>query len=319
MYKKSIDYDKCNACMLCERICKNSRVIAVNADGLPEFRNRFLCISCGHCLAICPQRAISFELRHPEEHSGKYYAEPLKLDTARKPPDEEEMLEFLCSTRSSRYFLDKAVEKDKIRKVLDAMVRASSAGNEQNRNFYILDDKARLNDLESMIDGHYKKAMKAYANPFVSHALAYVGAKTSAKGNTRNSYLSELPFKERYQLMHDSLKDGFHKDNAYFSYLQNARAVIIVTSKLQASMLHKDFYRGDVCIAITHGILAAKALGLASCWMGLLQIALNKDKGMRSALGIKEGERVDGAVALGYSELKWEQAPPRGPVNVIWL
>ena len=83
--------------------------------------------------------------------------------------------------------------------------------------------------------------------------------------------------------------------------------------------MHKSFYRGDVSIAATYGILAAKALGLASCWLGLCEIAMNQNKSIGQSLGIPEGERVDGAVAFGYSDHVWKQAPPRGPVKAVWL
>lgn len=316
MYKKSIDYVLCNLCMKCEKICKNSHVIEKNEKGLPEFKNNLQCIYCGHCLSICPQHAISFELLNSHTSSGsEYFAKPIVLDSTRKPSDEDTMLEFLYSTRSCRYFLEKPVEKEKLQKVIDVMARAPSAGNEQNRNFYIIQNKEQIDKLEKAINTHYSQLEKVVHNPIISGIMAFNGAKII----TKESDLSRLPFKEQYKAMYNLMKNGFHNDTPDFSYLLNTDVVVIITSDKKGSMMHKDFYKGDIRITGTYGILAAKALGLDSCWLGLTEIAMNKNKKIQSMFNIKSNERIDGILALGYSDLKWEQAPPRGPVKTQWL
>ena len=82
--------------------------------------------------------------------------------------------------------------------------------------------------------------------------------------------------------------------------------------------MHKPFYKGDIRIAGTYGILMAKALGLASCWMGLLEIAMGKDKKIAKFMKIGEKEKIGGALVLGYSDTKWNCYPPRGPSKVLW-
>jgi nitroreductase len=82
--------------------------------------------------------------------------------------------------------------------------------------------------------------------------------------------------------------------------------------------MHKSFYKGDARIAGTYGILMAKALGLASCWMGLLEIAAEKDKKIYAALNIENGEKIGSSFVLGYSDTKWVQYPPRGPAKIVW-
>lgn len=318
MYRKSINYEKCNSCMKCESICANSRVIEKNSDGKPEFKNDIKCIYCGHCLAICPQTAITFDLWDSKKQLvNEYYAKPHKLDPKRKLPDEDEMFEFLLSIRSNRYFLNIDIEKEKILKLLDIMTRAPSAGNEQNRNFYILDDKTKVDKLENLVKNHYDKMR--VTNPLLVRLLAMSIAKTTSEEYTKNKSISELSLKERYKNYLNVMKNFSQNHNEYFSYLRNAHAVIIITSNVKGSIMHKSFYKGDSCIAVTYGIMAAKAIGLDSCWLGLCEIAMNQNKSILKAMNIKDGERVDGVLALGYSDIKWEQAPPRGPVKTVWL
>ena len=101
-------------------------------------------------------------------------------------------------------------------------------------------------------------------------------------------------------------------------YLHAAPVVMIITTGSRSTQMHKGFYKADAGIAATYGTLMAKGLGLSSCWLGLLEIAANKNKVIKQSLGIGEDERVDAALALGFSALVWHQIPPRGPVKVIW-
>jgi nitroreductase len=64
--------------------------------------------------------------------------------------------------------------------------------------------------------------------------------------------------------------------------------------------------------------VAAASLGLSTCRMGLSEMAFGQDAKMREKHGIPPEERVDGILALGYSGLRWNQVPPRGPVKAVW-
>ncbi len=327
MFQKSIDYDKCTSCMACERICANSRVIRKNDQGKPEFTFDFKCIFCGHCLAICPEKAITFEpviLADQMEHA--YQAGPLPMDANAQEQDERAVRELLTATRSNRFFLDRPVEHGTIEKVLDAMVRAPSAGNEQNRNFYILDDKARLIALEDQLRTHFQKLLAIYNNPLVVSGMAMALAmKARRSSGNRQAHTGQedlgkpdQSMRALYRANKKVLQDIAMSGDAQLIYLHNAPLIIIITTGPRSTQMHKGFYKGDAGIAATYGTLMAKGLGLSACWLGLLEIAVNKNKKIKQSLGIGEHERVDAALALGYSELVWHQIPPRGPVKVVW-
>ena len=68
-----------------------------------------------------------------------------------------------------------------IETILDTMVRAPSAGNEQNRNFYVLDDQAKLVALEDQVKAHYQKLLANYKNPILMKLMALILAEKPDK------------------------------------------------------------------------------------------------------------------------------------------
>jgi nitroreductase/NAD-dependent dihydropyrimidine dehydrogenase PreA subunit len=324
MFSKNIDYDRCTACMDCLKICTNSRVIVQNDQGLPEFKYDYKCIYCGHCLAICPEMAIKFEpVFQADPAKNEYIAPSMPLNHHKVMLNGNNFREFLASTRTNRLFLDRPVARETMDIILDAMIRSPSAGNEQNRNFYILSDRSQIEQLEKRLTDYYQKTLQIYKNPVLLRLLALIGARKAIRENRSRRSPEGRPnpgpaFRDLYRFFKTMFQGELLQDNAGLSYLRDSPVVIIITSNKKASMLHQSFYKGDVTIAATYGTLMAQALGLASCWLGLLEIAGNKDRKIKESLNIAADERIDSALALGYSDLAWKQIPPRGPVKVVW-
>ena len=99
---------------------------------------------------------------------------------------------------------------------------------------------------------------------------------------------------------------------------RKAPAAIIISSDTNKKGMHKDFHRADVEIAITHGVIMAAGLGMASCRMGLSEIMFNTNPLLKKKYDIPNNERVDGILAFGYSDTEWKRTPLRGPAKVIW-
>lgn len=320
MFSKSIDFGKCTGCMQCQGICTNSQVIVRNDEGKPEFRYESKCIFCGHCLAICPEGAITFTpLQDLNAKDGFYFAETAEQNQSLPPLSAESVFDFLGSTRSNRIFKDQPVEHEKLETIVDAMVRAASAGNEQNRNYYVLSNPETLDQLEKALAAHFEKKLRSFRSPVSQTVFAYFGALRAGKQNMGTIETTQMPFRKRYRLMRSVLKEALPEPGSPFSYLKQAPVAILITEGKKDNSMHKAFYRGDACIAATYGVLMAKALGLASCWMGLLEIALSQNAGLGQWIGLKPGERTLAALVVGYSDIVWHRLPPRGPVEITWL
>lgn len=77
-----------------------------------------------------------------------------------------------------------------------------------------------------------------------------------------------------------------------------------------------DFDTPMVCENI---MLAARSLGLGSCWVYFGQLALD-DQEVRKALEMHEGEKVYGPILLGYpKEGKFPESPTKKSAAVKWI
>jgi nitroreductase/NAD-dependent dihydropyrimidine dehydrogenase PreA subunit len=318
MLTKRIDRSLCDVCGQCIEICVGNRVLAKAADGFPVYAKEHKCIECGHCLALCPRGAISFE-GGDDRAPGTSFAPSRDLE---RPSDfPRRVLELLFSLRSARAFDGREVDRAVLGTVLEAMVRSPSAGNEQNRSFIVLGSKAAVDELDGLAVGHYARSTARLRSPVARKLAARAMAgRDMSKVVMRNRIMADLPKKERLALalsLFDDLVALYAEDG--YRLFHGAPAAIVVTSSTNTSAFHTSFHKADVEIAITHGTVAAAALGLASCRMGLTEMAFAADKGLKARYSIPEGERVDGVLALGYSPLQWKRLPPRGPVKAVWV
>jgi nitroreductase len=73
-----------------------------------------------------------------------------------------------------------------------------------------------------------------------------------------------------------------------------------------------SWYIHDCCLASQNLMLAATALGLGTCWIGLFDEAK-----VWQALGLSEGMRVVGLITLGYPLHEYQPPTPRLPLDSI--
>jgi len=320
MVTKTVERAKCDGCGECVEICANSRVIALDEDGFPDFVAEHQCIFCGHCMAVCPQGAITFtEGLAPMEDTYFAAAETIGTDSHEGIPATE-LLGLLHSIRSERFFRDEEVSRSHLELILQAMVRSPSAGNEQNRSFYVFDTKSKVDELDHDTMTHYAAMANRMRSPFAVSMAARMMARKRLDGLVmRNDLMRSADKGERLTLYRQMLEDLRNRNaDGGRPYFGGATAAFVVTSNTNTLEFHKPFHKADVAIAVTYGTVAAAALGLGTCWMGLCEMAMNKDRAMKAKYQIPENERIDGVLAVGYSATQWRQVPPRGPVKAVW-
>ncbi|WP_427365539.1 nitroreductase family protein [Candidatus Caldatribacterium saccharofermentans] len=101
-----------------------------------------------------------------------------------------------------------------------------------------------------------------------------------------------------------------------FHVFHHAKTVILVLGKEDHPSAPVD------CAAATENmLLAAKSLGVASCWIGFVELLFSSPEGevYRRLLQIPEGYRPLWAVALGYALDCLGEAPPRNRNVVAWI
>ena len=99
--KFSIDKDKCIGCGLCIKDC-STIAIKMGEDNKPFMteKGNINCMSCQHCLAICPTGAISILGK-----SSTNSTQPL-------PTSNEEILNVIKSRKSCRHYKEEDVPED---------------------------------------------------------------------------------------------------------------------------------------------------------------------------------------------------------------
>ena len=170
-------------------------------------------------------------------------------------------LTLIKTRHSTRKFLQKPVEKEKLDLIIEAGRFAPSGGNNQTSHFLVIRSREVLDRLIGMTESAFAR-MEADENTYASTKRAIAASK----------------------------KGGY-----VFCY--NAPVLIAV-----ANRENYGNNIADCACAIENMMVAANALDLGSFWINQLKW-LNAEpeivEYLRS-LGMKEGERVYGAVILGY-------------------
>ena len=172
-----------------------------------------------------------------------------------------EALEAIMTRRSTRNYRPEPVEKEKICQILEAGRQAPSGGNNQTSHFFVIRNREVLDRLTAMVE-------KAFAGMEITENT-YASMKHSIQASRKGGYV--------------------------FCY--NAPVLIAVANRL-------DYGNNiaDCACAIENMMVAANALDLGSCWINQLKW-LNEEAEIVDylrGLGLKEGERVYGAVIIGY-------------------
>lgn len=124
-----VDREKCSRCGECVNDCPVN--ILVIGDGVPFVADGRTtdCIGCQHCLAVCPEGAVSVLGLQPDQS--------YQLDSSALPSYLQ--IERLCQGRRSvRRYLDDEVDQLVIRQLLRAACMAPSGRNDRRLSFSVI-------------------------------------------------------------------------------------------------------------------------------------------------------------------------------------
>ncbi|MHA1934609.1 MAG: nitroreductase family protein [Candidatus Thorarchaeota archaeon] len=190
-----IDIEKCNNCGLCAKDCP-ARLFSYGKD--VQYRDPFgVCIQCGHCIAICPEKAILFPIKGKFEDETYSSDPPSTVVNGVKNPasliNYEQLHLFLASNRSVRQFKSDPIPPE-IQEQLWATARfASSGGNARSWNFVKIEDPGQISALAKgcaevmmSLPGPYGKYIKS-----VHEKNPYRGLM----GSISNPFMRKIPTK----------------------------------------------------------------------------------------------------------------------------
>lgn len=152
-----IDKDKCIKCAKCTNDCITSAIKQGN-DGYPVEINPAYCISCQHCLMVCPVGALSIFDKDPSNSS--------KIENKVK---EEDLFNLIQSRRSIRKFKDENVSKEDLNKLKQMLNYTPTGCNRRGLYFSFIEDRNVMEKFRSDVN---KKMIKVLSNPFLSPFLS---------------------------------------------------------------------------------------------------------------------------------------------------
>ncbi len=287
-----VDAKKCTGCGLCSDECPAGIFLLSSAprgSRTAQVRHIDQCTLCGHCVAICPEEAVTHG-----DMPADGFEERQKVIIA-----PEAMRAFLLSRRSTRAFREKAVPGEIIEQLIEAGTHAGTASNSQTENFVVIQDRGLLAELEGMVTGILWRKMKPLGSA--------VGRKIAAIRYGAERIRQSIAYYERFKARQESGDMGG-------LIFRNAPAVIVVHG------LRANFSARENCAIATRNMeILAKSLGLGTCWAGFLLVAAGLTKKVARRLGIPDDRNIYSAIMLGYPKHEYRKTIRRKKREVRWL
>ncbi|WP_303864479.1 nitroreductase family protein [Alkalibaculum bacchi] len=162
-----IDNELCIGCGLCVGDCFPKNIIIEDKKAKAIFN----CMECGHCVAVCPQNAVSIEGYEMGE------VEESTLESAALDPDL--LLKAIKGRRSIRRFIQKPIEDKKQMNIIEAGRYTSTGSNLQGTSYVIVRDnlpqltKMALESLnkeaqEILLNTEISRIYKVYARRWIT-------------------------------------------------------------------------------------------------------------------------------------------------------
>jgi nitroreductase/NAD-dependent dihydropyrimidine dehydrogenase PreA subunit len=121
-----------------------------------------LCISCGHCVAVCPYGAMSLDTMPSED------CPPVQVEWALSPEQTEH---FLRSRRSIRVYRKEPVEKEVLQRLIEMARFAPSGHNAQPVEWLVIQDADEVKAMAGMTADWMRSVLEA--DPDMGRAMLF--------------------------------------------------------------------------------------------------------------------------------------------------
>jgi nitroreductase/Pyruvate/2-oxoacid:ferredoxin oxidoreductase delta subunit len=280
-----IDYNKCNMCRLCLRVCKGMPLYEENGKILIDQSRLFGCIGCAQCAAVCPEEAITVTGRTLS--ADDIIPLPPKAERA----DIKQFVSLCLSRRSTRDFKQREVEQEVINEILNAASTAPMGIPPSDVKVLVLKGKDKVREFSfDFIDTLDK--MKWVFSPVML--------------NVMRLYVS----KEEYEMMKSFISPLLN----FFPEMKAKGEDWVLYDAPLAMYFYGTVYAdpADAVISATYAMLAAESLGLGSCMIGTIGPFIKKGaKDFKNKYGIPQKHTPGIAVVFGYPAFKYHKAIKR--------
>ncbi|MCB9014883.1 MAG: nitroreductase family protein [Lentimicrobiaceae bacterium] len=285
----TIDYQKCTACGLCVKVCKDFSLIMDDQKLTINPKPLFGCMACGHCVAVCPHDAISVEGRTvaKEDFSALKQGEP----SVNFP----QLYSFLLNRRSIRDFKNKPVEHEIIEKILSLSSTAPMGLPPSDVGVMVLNSREKVRQFSfDFVD--LLSRMKWMVSPAVMRLMRpFMG---------KDDYLA---FKSFVMPLVEFFCKSKQRQENYVLY--DAPLAIMFYGNMSDP--------ADPYITATYATLAAESLGLGACMIGSVGPFLkHTGKDFKRKYGLPSKMRDSIIVVFGYPQFKFNKTIKRSFAKV---
>jgi nitroreductase/NAD-dependent dihydropyrimidine dehydrogenase PreA subunit len=285
-----IDQNRCKKDGLCATVCPVGALEQVENNTFPTVAHEELCITCGHCIMICPQKAIS-HADLPSERSHPIIYGNL--------PTVEQVIQLMNTRRSIRAFRNVPVEKDVIEQIIIGAQAAPSAHNMQSTEYLVVQDRALLSQISQLTVDYFKMILNLLGNPIL---------QPIALGLARESVGDAIRLLPEFKLMVESAPKGTDP------ILHHAPALIVFHARRSTS-----FAAENANLAIQNAALVAQALGVGTFYTGYVMVACIRDSRIAKLLAIPKPHKIYAALAIGYPAIRFTRWIEKDPQKIQWM
>jgi nitroreductase len=236
------------------------------------------CSTCSQCVAVCPERALSWDGVEPEPFDADRVPAPEQLD------------ELFKQRRSIRTYKQLKIN----RVLLEEIVRYGIYAPTHNYGFraIIVDDEAVMDALDRILMRFVSMVYNvAYRPKIVGWMAGILGIS--------EEYLLNKPKLE------NSLERGFAFHHpAAIVFIAGHKRIPLSVDSAQYALANMTFY--------------AQVKGIASCLWGNGPIFMDKSPAARRQLGLRRSDRIFGALFLGYPAVRFRNKVEGRRMAIQW-
>lgn len=170
-----INKELCTGCGKCVKDCISLRITLENGKACATKD----CFSCGHCVAVCPQGAVSIPELDMNDIEN-YEKDRFSLDA-------DTLLRAIKFRRSIRDYKAKPVETEKLKKLLEAGRCTATAKNNQDCHFVFVQQE--LDALKKQVWDFIDDYAVSHAGNISNAMYPYVSFNRRRKANATDDYL----------------------------------------------------------------------------------------------------------------------------------
>ena len=281
----SINLQICIGCGVCVAVCPE-RIIGISDQGVAEIIATS-CMACSHCFCVCPEEAIS--VPWPSGVLGLKTIDEKRCGERRKNISAEGLVGLMRSRRSCRVFKDRAVEMPLLNDLVRIGATAPSGTNSQGWQFVVLPERGDVLRLGESVAGFYRRLNIKAANPFWRFF-----ARLCA-GNALSHYYDNY-----YHTVEVALREWEEKGSDRLFH--GAPSVIVVTGDESSSCPQED-----AMLATQNILLAAEACGIGTCLIGYVVEAARRDRNIKALLKLGPKEHIYSVIACGYPAVRFRR------------